>query len=344
MQQTPGLTLKPTVIQSPFWLYFPEQWDAKSPWHDVRVRQAARLALDLKTINQALTLGFSHVHGSMIPDNFEFFWKPPEPVYDPEQGEGSCSPRRVIQRLRCRLLQLRQLVCESRPRQRTTISARSASGRNCGRWSASSFNQQYARKEAEEHHPGRQRLVRQRGDPLRDLHGEGWRLRLWQLSRPRCDVRAAGGRTAITASARRSCNKMQQILYERVIITHHLAAGVHQWCGTRVGEFELRPNCGLPLHCAVRRHHLEECIAVAESERCDATGHPAWSAMGLWQRAGTFWRSRRSGWPASAAAGQGCGPSGAAQRRRAHHAGADMARSGGDAGHHHAVHADVRAA
>ena len=87
LRQTPGLTLKPVVIQSPFWLYFPEQWDAKSPWHDVRVRQAARLALDLKTINQALTLGFSHVHGSLIPDNFEFFWKPPEPVYDPEKAK-----------------------------------------------------------------------------------------------------------------------------------------------------------------------------------------------------------------------------------------------------------------
>ena len=83
---TPGLTLKPTVIQSPFWLYFPEQWNPKSPWHDVRVRQAARLAIDNKTINQALTLGFSRVHGSLIPDNFEFFWKPPEPVYDPEHA------------------------------------------------------------------------------------------------------------------------------------------------------------------------------------------------------------------------------------------------------------------
>jgi peptide/nickel transport system substrate-binding protein len=87
VKATPGLTLKPAVIQSPFWLYFPEQWDAKSPWHDQRVRQAARLALDLKTINQALTLGYSHVHGSLIPDNFEFFWKPPEPVYDPDKAK-----------------------------------------------------------------------------------------------------------------------------------------------------------------------------------------------------------------------------------------------------------------
>ncbi len=29
-----------------FWLYFPDQWDPKSPWHDQRVRDAARLAID----------------------------------------------------------------------------------------------------------------------------------------------------------------------------------------------------------------------------------------------------------------------------------------------------------
>ena len=83
LQQTPGLTLKPTVIQSPFWLYFPDQWDPKSPWHDQHVRQAAALAIDHKTINQALTLGHSLITGSIIPESFEFYWKPPAPVYDP---------------------------------------------------------------------------------------------------------------------------------------------------------------------------------------------------------------------------------------------------------------------
>ena len=99
LRQTPGLTLKPAVIQATFWLYFPEQWDPKSPWHDERVRRAARLALDLKTINQALTLGYGHTHGSIIPDNFEFFWKPPEPMYRP--GKSEAAPRRggVSQRL-----------------------------------------------------------------------------------------------------------------------------------------------------------------------------------------------------------------------------------------------------
>ena len=87
LRQSPGLTLKPAVVQATFWLYFPEQWDPKSPWHDERVRQAARLALDLKTINQALTLGYGHTHGSIIPDNFEFFWKPPQPIYDPAKAK-----------------------------------------------------------------------------------------------------------------------------------------------------------------------------------------------------------------------------------------------------------------
>jgi peptide/nickel transport system substrate-binding protein len=82
MQRTPGLTLKPVVIQGTFWLYFPEQWDPKSPWHDPRVRLATSLAVDRNTINQALTLGHSRITGSIIPDTFDGFWKSPVPVYD----------------------------------------------------------------------------------------------------------------------------------------------------------------------------------------------------------------------------------------------------------------------
>jgi len=82
LKKTPGLTLKPVVIQGTFWLYFPDQWDPKSPWHDQRVREAARLALDYKSISEALTLGYSPVTNSIIPDSFDFYWKPPPPVYD----------------------------------------------------------------------------------------------------------------------------------------------------------------------------------------------------------------------------------------------------------------------
>jgi peptide/nickel transport system substrate-binding protein len=86
LRHTPGLTLKPVVLQGTFWLYFTEQWDPKSPWHDKRVRQAADLAIDRKGINQALTLGFSHITGSIVPDIFEFYWPPPAPVYDPAKA------------------------------------------------------------------------------------------------------------------------------------------------------------------------------------------------------------------------------------------------------------------
>jgi len=86
LQRTSGLSLKPVILQGTQWLYFPEQWDPTSPWHDVRVRRAANLALDRKTINEALTLGYSRITGSLFPDIFEFYWAPPPPVYDPAQA------------------------------------------------------------------------------------------------------------------------------------------------------------------------------------------------------------------------------------------------------------------
>jgi peptide/nickel transport system substrate-binding protein len=82
LQRTAGLTLKPAVIQAAFWLYFPDQWDPKSPWHDRRVRLAASLAMDRPTINQALTLGHSKLTGNIIPSSFDFFWQPPAPTYN----------------------------------------------------------------------------------------------------------------------------------------------------------------------------------------------------------------------------------------------------------------------
>ena len=82
LKKTPGLTLKPVVIQGTFWLYFPDQWDSKSPWHDQRVREAARLAIDYKSISEALTLGYSPITNNIIPDSFDFYWKAPAAVYD----------------------------------------------------------------------------------------------------------------------------------------------------------------------------------------------------------------------------------------------------------------------
>jgi peptide/nickel transport system substrate-binding protein len=87
LQRTPGLTLKPAVIQSPQWVAMLDQWDPKSPWHDRRVRLAANLAIDRAAINQAITLGHSRLTYSVIPSTFDFFWQPPAYAYDPAQAK-----------------------------------------------------------------------------------------------------------------------------------------------------------------------------------------------------------------------------------------------------------------
>jgi peptide/nickel transport system substrate-binding protein len=87
LQHTPGLTLKPVVLQAPNWLYFPEQWDPKSPWHDLRVRQAANLAIDREGMSQALFLGYCKITNSIIPYTFDFYRQPPPAVYDPAKAK-----------------------------------------------------------------------------------------------------------------------------------------------------------------------------------------------------------------------------------------------------------------
>src|SRR5262244_1782418 len=79
IQKTPGFKLvAPKESQGTFWLDLPDQWDPKSPWHDLRVRQAASLAIDRKALNQAETLGFSFPTGSLIPRVLQFsrFFEP----------------------------------------------------------------------------------------------------------------------------------------------------------------------------------------------------------------------------------------------------------------------------
>jgi peptide/nickel transport system substrate-binding protein len=87
IKRTPNLKLMAPLLDGVFWLDFPDQWDAKSPWHDKRVRLAASLAIDRQALNQAETLGFSRLTGSIIPRNFEFAL-PLEPApYDPKRAK-----------------------------------------------------------------------------------------------------------------------------------------------------------------------------------------------------------------------------------------------------------------
>jgi peptide/nickel transport system substrate-binding protein len=87
VRRTSGLTLRPTPIVSTHWLVFLDQWDAKSPWADRRVRLAANHAINRPAINDAITLGFSRITWSIIPQSFDFFWPPPAYAYDPARAK-----------------------------------------------------------------------------------------------------------------------------------------------------------------------------------------------------------------------------------------------------------------
>jgi len=81
-RRTAGITLRPTPIVSTHWLVFLDQWDPKSPWHERRVRLAANHAIDRQAMNEAITLGFSRLTWSIIPQSFDFFWQPPAWPHD----------------------------------------------------------------------------------------------------------------------------------------------------------------------------------------------------------------------------------------------------------------------
>jgi len=68
-QRTTRLTLKAgQLLSGAFWLELPEQWDQKSPWHDLRLGRApaASLAIRSPAVNQAETLGFLELDRQIV--------------------------------------------------------------------------------------------------------------------------------------------------------------------------------------------------------------------------------------------------------------------------------------
>jgi peptide/nickel transport system substrate-binding protein len=81
------LRLAKVIPPAAWWLEFPDQWNAKSPWNDRRVRLAATLAVDKQGLNEAERLGFSRLTGSIIPSGMRFAL-PMEPYpHDPAQAK-----------------------------------------------------------------------------------------------------------------------------------------------------------------------------------------------------------------------------------------------------------------
>src|SRR5207245_6584897 len=87
IQRTPGLRLSAVRSNAVFFLEFTEQWDPKSPWHDRRVRLAASLAINRKTINEAEQLGFAGITGNIVPRAMEFALPIDPHPYDPKRAK-----------------------------------------------------------------------------------------------------------------------------------------------------------------------------------------------------------------------------------------------------------------
>jgi len=87
VQKTPGLKLTAVRTNTVFFLDFTEQWDPKSPWHDRRVRLAASVAIDRKTLNEAEQLGFAGITGNIVPRHMEFALPIDPHPYDPKRAK-----------------------------------------------------------------------------------------------------------------------------------------------------------------------------------------------------------------------------------------------------------------
>jgi peptide/nickel transport system substrate-binding protein len=83
----PKLRLAITIPPAAWWVEFPEQWNARSPWADRRVRLAAIMAIDKKAVNEAERLGYSRLTGSIIPSSMDFALKLEPHPYDPTHAK-----------------------------------------------------------------------------------------------------------------------------------------------------------------------------------------------------------------------------------------------------------------
>src|SRR5215468_10565917 len=88
VRRTPGLTLTAMRTNGVFFLEFPDQWTASSPWADRRIRLAASHAIDRQAINEAESLGYSAPTGNIVPRHQEFAVAIDPHAYDPRRARA----------------------------------------------------------------------------------------------------------------------------------------------------------------------------------------------------------------------------------------------------------------
>src|SRR5947209_1435095 len=87
IQKTPGLQVVPSKHASIFWIEFPDQWNPKSPWHDIRLRQAVNYALDRQAINEAACMGLCPPAGVIVPRVMDYALQAEVIPYDPKKAK-----------------------------------------------------------------------------------------------------------------------------------------------------------------------------------------------------------------------------------------------------------------
>jgi peptide/nickel transport system substrate-binding protein len=86
-QRDPKLKLATTFSAAVWFIAFNEQWDAKSPWSDRRVRLAAAHAVDMQAINESERLGFSRLTGALVHRDMEFALAVEQYPYNPTEAK-----------------------------------------------------------------------------------------------------------------------------------------------------------------------------------------------------------------------------------------------------------------
>jgi peptide/nickel transport system substrate-binding protein len=81
------LSLVATRHASAMWIEFADQWDAKSPWHDRRVRLALNHALDRRAISETACLGYCPSIGVIVPPVMDYALQVEPPQYDPQKAK-----------------------------------------------------------------------------------------------------------------------------------------------------------------------------------------------------------------------------------------------------------------
>jgi ABC-type transport system substrate-binding protein len=87
VRRDPNLKLENLTGQATQWVSFIDQYDAKSPWSDKRVRLAANHAINWPAINDAENLGQAILMGGIIPRKFPYTLPLEAYGYDPKKAQ-----------------------------------------------------------------------------------------------------------------------------------------------------------------------------------------------------------------------------------------------------------------